>query len=34
VIGFEYQNILRIKTMKKVVIKEIKTCKKKENEDI
>ncbi len=33
-INFEYQNILRIKATKKVVIKEIRTCKRKEKEDI
>jgi hypothetical protein len=34
VTGFEFQNILRIKAMEKVGINEIKTCKRKENEDI
>jgi hypothetical protein len=33
VISFEYLNILRRKTMEKVVAEEIKTCKRKEKKD-
>jgi hypothetical protein len=34
VTSFEYQNIIMIKAMEKVVTKEIKTFKRKEKEDI
>jgi len=33
VINFEYLNILRRKTMEKVLVEEIRTCKRKEKED-
>jgi hypothetical protein len=33
VISFEYLDILRIKTLKKVIIDEIKACKREEKEN-
>jgi hypothetical protein len=33
VINFEYLNILRRKTMEKVLVEEIRTCKRKEKQD-